>query len=677
MTILSILHRDYKLLFETEWKRKSLPFEFMEKGILFICSADEKVMGAVTRENQARMIPVGFATVEMFEHQDSEWDDYSIWIVTDREGRMMGWIERDAIYRYLYRASRKKQKFYEAILASLPHQVTVIDSESCIFFMNQQALDSSGVQKEQIVGRHIQDVDKETSLEQLLFFQEKKTVVKVTDNKQGIVTQTNILDQGKSIGAIQIYWEAEEIEKIAMKLDSYTNLALDLKAVFDTSYDVIYVSDGQGITLRVSSACERLFGYKPEDIIGKSIYELEKKGVFKPSITRLVLEKKEKVQVIQTTKTGRRLLVVGTPIKDENGNIVRVVNASRDITQESRLQMELEDAKTLMEGYKRELERLRQLTMNDEQFIYKSEQMRNVVTLASKVAEVDSTVLILGESGVGKEVIASYIHQNSARKDKPFIKVNCGAIPENLLESELFGYEKGAFTGASKEGKLGLFELANEGTLFLDEIGEIPLNLQVKLLRVLQENELVRIGGIKPVRINVRIIAATNRNLQEETKKGNFREDLYYRLNVVPLYVPPLRERKEDILPLVLHFIQKYNEKYQKYKTFSQEALECLQAYQWPGNVRELQNIVERLIVITDQNILEAHHLPDSLVSAKQMLTGVSVTDIMPLKDAIEILEKQLLILAKQKYVTTTKMAEVLGVNQSTISRKLSKIDGV
>ncbi|USG66934.1 sigma 54-interacting transcriptional regulator [Brevibacillus ruminantium] len=450
--------------------------------------------------------------------------------------------------------------------------------------------------------------------------------------------------------------------------------ALELETVFNTSYDMFYISDGNGITQRVSPSAERIYGYKPEELVGRSIYELEQTGVFRPSITRLVLERKEKVQVVQTTGLGGRLMVVGTPIKDEQGKVIRVVNFCRDISEERRLQSELEDARELLEGYKQELRKLSEMTVREGGFICKSEPMKQVVHLAGKLAEVDSTVLILGESGVGKEVVASFIHHNSHRRDKPYIKLNCSAIPEHLLESELFGYEKGAFTGATKEGKPGLFELANEGTLFLDEIGELPLTLQVKLLRVLQEHELVRIGGTKPVKIDVRIIAATNRNLQEETRQGRFREDLYYRLNVVPMHIPPLRERTDDILPLVLFFRDSYNKKYKKEKSFSQEALDCLLLYRWPGNVRELQNIVERLIVITDQDVIEAYHLPEMLSHAQHAATKVSVSDILPLKTAVELLERQLLTMARDKYGTTTKMAEVLGVDQSTISRKLSRI---
>lgn len=673
MEITSVLKTDYHILSEADWRHHPSLREYLEVGIVLVRDSDEKIIGAISsKENE--IVSIGFTSMEMIQSDEDEWDAFPIWVVINSDQTIVGWIERENLYKSLYHNAKRKKEYYEKILISLPHRITVIDSDGRICFMSKDEWETQGMYKDERLGRKIRDVDQESSLEQLLSFSEKKTIVKITDDKKGIYTQTNIVDMGVPLGAIQVYWEASEIEKIAMGLEAYTNLAQDLKAVFESSYDVIYVSDGQGTTLRVSSAAEKLWGYKPEELVGKTVFELEKQGVYKPSITRLVLERKEKIQAIQTTKTGRRLMVVGTPIKDEEGNIIRVINTSRDITQESRLQLELEDTKSLIEGYKRELEHLRQLTMKGDPFVFKSESMRNVITLVGKVAEVDSTVLILGESGVGKEVIASYIHQNSARKDKPFIKVNGGAIPENLLESELFGYEKGAFTGASKDGKIGLFEAANEGTLFLDEIGEIPLSLQVKLLRVLQEKEVVRIGGTKPVQVNVRIIAATNRNLEEEVKRGLFREDLYYRLNVVPIRIPPLRERREDILPMVLHFIEKFNKEHNTNKSFSNEAMELLQTYKWPGNVRELQNIIERLAVLTDQKVMEVHHLPEAILNAQNQSTAITITNIIPLQDAIQLLERQLLAMAKEKYGTTTKIAEVLGVNQSTISRKINKL---
>lgn len=249
-------------------------------------------------------------------------------------------------------------------------------------------------------------------------------------------------------------------------------------------------------------------------------------------------------------------------MRDQDGNIERIVVNIRDLTELNELREQLKQTRELSERYQDELNQLRGRLLNQEGLIFNSPKMRELLQTAIRLAAVDTTVLILGESGAGKEVFAKTIHNNSKRKNGPFITVNCGAIPENLLESEMFGYERGAFTGANREGKAGMFELANNGTLFLDEIGDLPVGFQVKLLRVIQEREVLRVGGSKPRPVNVRILAATNRNLEAMVKEGQFREDLYFRINVVPLYICSLRERKEDIIPLAYAFKHKYEEKY-------------------------------------------------------------------------------------------------------------------
>ncbi len=467
-----------------------------------------------------------------------------------------------------------------------------------------------------------------------------------------------------------VFQRASELQEIVEELDFYKNLNFDLKAIFDISYDVIYVSDGQGITLRVSSACETLWGYKEEELVGKSVYELEREGVYYPSITRLVLEKQEKVSMIQTTKTGRRLKVVGTPIKDDEGRIIRVVNASRDITEISQLQAEIELLKQLTESYRKEIMDLRSKKEFEKEMIYRSEQMRKVVSFSQKVAKVDSSVLLLGESGIGKEVLASYIHKWSHRHEGPFITVHCGAIPPLLLETELFGDESAA------EVKLGCLEMAHEGTLFLNEVDEIPPALQVKLLRAIQEKRITRMGGSTSVEINVRIISATAQDIEQKVQSGQFRKDLYYQLNVVPIAIPPLRERKEDVIPLILYFTDQLNRKYGLKKKFNPLVLKKMQEYAWPGNVRELQNMTERLFVTTEDEWIHEEHLPDHVNVNVKEHKGIQIHQIMPLKDAVELLEKELLQLAQKRYHSTTKIAEVLGVNQSTVSRKLSRWKG-
>lgn len=458
----------------------------------------------------------------------------------------------------------------------------------------------------------------------------------------------------------------------------------DLQTIFDNSYDVLYVSDGSGNTIRASSACEKLWGKKPEELIGRSVFELEKEGIFNPSATKMALEQGKKIQTIQNTKTGHRLIVTSTPIRDSDGNIIRVVNASRDITEIHELEEEIKEMKMMIEGYQKQLSN-QILVKNQNKLIYYSKAMKDIVSTLATIASVDSTILITGESGVGKDVVSNYIHMHSNRVNNPFIKINCAAIPENLLESELFGYEAGAFTGANKNGKAGMFELANNGTLFLDEIGDMSLNLQTKLLRVLQDGEIRRVGGQKLINVDVRIIAATNQNLQNQINEKLFRKDLYYRLNVIPVNVPPLRERRDDIIPLIQHFLTKKSNTFNKIKTFSNDALDFMYQYDWPGNIRELENIVERLVVTSHSSEIKVSDIPDYMLNkfntttktyvSSQYKDEIEVHKIMPLNEAVSLMESQLLKMAKREYSTLNEIAQVLDVNQSTISRKMQKYD--
>ena len=302
------------------------------------------------------------------------------------------------------------------------------------------------------------------------------------------------------------------------------------------------------------------------------------------------------------------------------------------------------------------------------------EQRNKIVEeLAGRASQVDATVLLLGETGVGKDIIARKIHKDSPRREGPFIKVNCAAIPENLLESELFGYEKGAFTGAINRGKPGMFELADTGTIFLDEVGDLPLSLQAKLLRVIQEKEITRIGGTKPQKLDLRIIAATNKDLQKMVNNDLFREDLYYRLNVVPILIPPLRARRDDIPLLVAHYLDFYNHKYNRKKQLSRHAMEILKQYNWPGNVRELTNLLERLVIISSENIIEPEHL-ESLVNRTNPETlAYQCKTEAPLEEVVAGVEKEMIALALAKYGSTRQAARALGVSQPTIVRKAKK----
>jgi DNA-binding NtrC family response regulator len=307
-----------------------------------------------------------------------------------------------------------------------------------------------------------------------------------------------------------------------------------------------------------------------------------------------------------------------------------------------------------------------------------SSAMQNVFRLMQRIIKTDSTVLVMGESGTGKEIVAKAIHFNSPRQNKPFVAVHCGAIPENLLESELFGHAKGAFTGAIKE-KIGKFESANRGTIFLDEIGTMPLHLQIKLLRVLQEQEIERVGSNSTVKLDVRVIAATNLSLEQEVKNGRFREDLFYRLNVIPLIVPPLRERKEDVAPLTRHFLAKYcKEMHRGEMSISRQAMESLEMYPWPGNVRELENVVERLVALTESETITVADLPDSI--GRQHANRLSFTyefgdEGMDFTATINDIETQIIsrALARTDHVKA-RTATLLRMNRTTLVEKMKRL---
>ncbi|MFZ5946162.1 MAG: sigma-54 interaction domain-containing protein [Bacillota bacterium] len=451
------------------------------------------------------------------------------------------------------------------------------------------------------------------------------------------------------------------------------NLQL-FEAIFESSYDGIFVTNCQGTTIGANKAYERITGIKASDVLGKNIKDLEKKGMFTPIVTPTILQTQKSLTIIQKFKTGKQAIITGNPVFNDKGELIYIVTNVRDITELSKIKDELKKAIELTERYENELSLLRIHNQEHQDIISESPKMKQVVTSALQVAQFDTTVLILGKSGVGKEVIAKLIHTSSSRGSRSFIKINCGAIAPNLLESELFGYEAGAFTGALSKGKPGLFEVAHEGTLFLDEIGELPQDLQVKLLRVLQEQEIYRVGGIAPKKIDVRILAATNQDLEELVVKGKFREDLYYRLNVVPIEIPSLRERKEDIIPLLRFFCEKYNNQHNMQKYFSPQVIEILENYSWPGNIRELKNVVERLIIMSPDNEIILKHLPNNIRNFEKETANISINKILPLNQVINEVEEKLVLMAKETYKSTRKIASVLGVSQSTVVRRLRQI---
>ena len=446
--------------------------------------------------------------------------------------------------------------------------------------------------------------------------------------------------------------------------EEYLNL---LEAAIAGSEIGYMICDAECNVVKINQAQIRITGQEPAYNLGRNMRDIEIEDG-SPSATVKVASEKVPVKLEQTLVNGNSYLVYSYPFFDQEGNLKYIISNLLDTTEINKTKQELENNnRKLCE----QLLELQNQIQAQGKIIYQSDVMRQTLKLCDKVAIFDSNILIQGESGVGKERIAEYIYEKSRRNTKEFIKLNCAAIPEALLESELFGYEGGAFTGASKEGKKGLLDFADKGTLMLEEIGELSLSLQAKLLRFLQEGEFYRVGGRNPVNADVRIIAATNRDLKEMVDQKTFRADLYYRLNVIPIMIPPLRERKEDIPLLIGHFTNVFNEKHEHEKTWTIEALNQMMLGNYPGNVRELQNSVERILVLIEKDKIEKND-----VSA--ILYGIHEDSHVDqnrgnLKEMVQEYEKKLLSQYFQEYKTEEAVAQALQSSQSTISRKRIK----
>ncbi|MBC7076040.1 MAG: sigma 54-interacting transcriptional regulator [Syntrophomonadaceae bacterium] len=596
--------------------------------------------------------------------------------VTDENGAVVGILTRGDIARVFFDSYKSISSKLDAIINSTACNIIIsIDEQGIIKVFNRTAEKLLDMRAEEVIGKSIRDVLPESGLMDVVRTGSQQPLRKIRiKNRCFLSNRSPIIQDGKIMGAVAVLQDISEIDKISKELKYVKELNRELDAIIESSYDGLCITDGEGIILRVNKAFEMITGINAHELLGKDVKFVEKEGLMSQSVLSLVLEKRESVTVMQEMRAGKTSLVTANPVFDRQGSVIRVVVNVRDITELNMLKQKLEQVQGLSQHYANQLRNLHFRYKGANNLVVNSSKMRNLLETVIRLAEVNSTILITGESGTGKELIAETIHNNSARKNGPFVKVNCGAIPESLLESELFGYESGAFTGARKEGKLGYCELASGGTIFLDEISELPLSLQAKLLRFLQNKEIIRIGGRNPFKVDVRIIAATNRNLLEMVRKREFREDVYYRLNVVPINIPPLRERKEDIPNLVVHFMQLFNNKYRLAKRIDPGVIDILMRHDWPGNIRELENLIERLVVTTANNIITADDLPSYLSNmVSDNSSEVLVSSIIPMRKAVESVEKQLLKMAYAQYNTTRQMARELEVAASTIVRKAAK----
>lgn len=603
----------------------------------------------------------------------------SVFPVVDAKGTFCGLLSREMAGNFLLDSAVLMVEQLITLLDSVHNGIIAINTEGVITLFNRAAEKITGRSKSEALGRYLTGVINSPELLEVIKDGRPKDLRRLSiDYASGsriyLSTLSPVLENNNLVGAVGVYQDITEIESISRELDLVKQINRELECIIESSSDGILITDAAGTILKANPAHERITGLATQSIEGKKFNELVKKGTYTTSIVDAVLSAGKSVTVVESKTDQHQLLVTGNPVFGPNGEINRVVVNVRDLTEMNRLLYELEQARRLSERYYDELTQLRAGSLKQEGIVFSSPSMQELLALALRLAQVDSTILILGESGVGKEVVARLIHRHSKRKNGPFITVNCSAIPENLLESELFGYERGAFTGANREGKIGLFELADNGTLFLDEISELPLPFQAKLLRAIQEKEILPVGGSRPRPVNIRILAATNRNLEVLVKEGRFREDLFFRLNVVPLSIPPLRERRQDIIPLAYNFRDKFCRAYGLKKNFAPEVLGVFLEYNWPGNVRELENLVERLIVTTPGDLITVGDLPGNLFSSLDYSPSIQVRGVMPLRRAVLELERQLIENALKEFGSTYKAAEALSIDQSTLVRKVRRI---
>ena len=468
----------------------------------------------------------------------------------------------------------------------------------------------------------------------------------------------------------------------------------DFELIFDAimshSRDGLFVVDKTGVVVMVNKATEDMFSFNKADVLGRNVRDLVSEGFYEPSVSVLVIEQKKILSLIQTTRHKKKVLSTGIPIFDDAGEVQFVLVNDRDISHINELAQSLYLSEMPSQGLRMDYSKGDIASTELEKMVVKSPLMVQVVQTAVQASKFDIPMIITGESGVGKSMIARLVHQLSPRRNYPFVDVNCAALTPSLVESELFGHEGGAFTGASATAQKGLFETADQGTLFLDEIGEIPLSMQVKLLKFLETMELRRVGGTTPIKINTRIIAATNQNLEEMVETGRFRRDLYFRLNVVPMRIPALGRRSEDIVPLAQSFIDRFNQEFDTNKILTKPVCQMLSQYHFPGNVRELENLIKRLVTMTPQDKSELAHLPPLVPqSGRERPTPVShqphihehppVQALAPqekpappsYQNEVNHFERELLRQAVVQYGSQRKAAKALGISQSTLSRKL------
>jgi PAS domain S-box-containing protein len=596
---------------------------------------------------------------------------FGLFPVVDNENRPVGYLTRTELVRYLSDRSLYLAEELKAVLNSVYNGVIVANAEGIITLFNPAAEAITGLDASQVVGQLADQVIPNTGLCRVLETGATEINQQQTLHNSRILTNRSpIMKDNKMLGAVAIFQDITELQTVANELENVKKLKSTLESILESGFECVVVVDTEGkITMLNQAYCDFL-GKDSKQVIGMHVSEVIEN-------TRMhIVAQSGKAEIAAMQRIGDNNVVVTRMPIIKDGEIVGAVGKVlfRDVKDLKSLVRKFNNLQSELEYYKEELRKVQGGKHTFESIIGESEKIAWLKAIGAKAAKGSSTVLILGESGTGKELFAHAIHTNSPRRNEPFIKVNCAAVPENLLESELFGYDDGAFTGARKGGKPGKFELANGGTIFLDEIGDMTLSMQAKLLRVLQEREIERVGSTKTLKIDVRVVAATNRDLELMIGEGDFRQDLYYRLNIISLHIPPLRERREDIPQLCISLLQKINNRTpHDVEGVSLEAMNYLLGYDWPGNVRELENVLERAVnFMDDEMFILPEHLPP--VIKKQYRHRESTDSVKDLAGIRFDAEKQAIVKAIEAAGgNKSQAAKILGIHRSGFYQKLRK----
>jgi len=575
----------------------------------------------------------------------------------------------------------KMENEFAGYFSNVSIGVALVDNSCNILAINGSFCSLLQKQQEQIINKNIQLYIPQISI--FSFAKDHEFQIITRDSGQTFALDLVRLKKGKGGEYLILCQDQTSYQLLLEQIDHLNQKTVLSEQLFNVLYDGFFITDEKGVTLYVNDAYIKLSGVQREDLIGKSVYQQMEEGLLPNSCTAIVLKTKKPASTINNYYLGRNCLVTGTPVFLDD-ELKRVICIVRDMSELQAMEEQLAKATSLSASLKQHLREMEVKTKNTFVLETRSKTMKAIYDKAALVAPLDTPVLILGETGVGKDFLVNFIHNLPEKnKDSVLMKINCGAIPENLLESELFGYEAGAFTGASRLGKTGLFELANKGTLYLDEIGDMPISLQVKFLDVLQGKTFYRLGGTKPIALGARIIAATNVAIEKAIAEGRFRRDLYYRLNVISITIPPLRQRVDDIIPLAMIFLERFNKKYGRKRYFAPQTIELLLNYDWPGNVRELENILERLVIITPADCIVPKLFLEQVTTAEEQLKVYIHGQVskaprtagakQSLKEALDAYEESYLGESLKQHGTLREAAKALGIDLSTLVRKKQK----